>query len=132
MTHRDRQAAPPPSAADRTVRAADRWDVLFDALPPAVRQTLLDKAATCPLTADELPPGAAGLAIQSRLNGQVMQSANTRDMLVPVAETVALLTDRDRWTATRDALRDVRTKLGKPGASGRAADAVLEVATRDL
>jgi 2-keto-4-pentenoate hydratase/2-oxohepta-3-ene-1,7-dioic acid hydratase in catechol pathway len=45
------------------------------------------------VTADELPPGAAGLAIQSRLNGQVMQSANTRDMLVPVAETVALLTE---------------------------------------
>jgi 2-keto-4-pentenoate hydratase/2-oxohepta-3-ene-1,7-dioic acid hydratase in catechol pathway len=45
------------------------------------------------VTADELPPGAVGLAIQSRLNGQVMQSANTRDMLVPVAETVALLTE---------------------------------------
>jgi acylpyruvate hydrolase len=45
------------------------------------------------VSADELPPGAAGLAIQSRLNGQVMQSANTRDMLVPVAETVALLTE---------------------------------------
>jgi acylpyruvate hydrolase len=45
------------------------------------------------VTVDELPPGAAGLAIQSRLNGQVMQSANTSDMLVPVAETVALLTE---------------------------------------
>ena len=45
------------------------------------------------VTADELPPGAAGLAIQSRLNDQVMQSANTSDMLVPVAETVALLTE---------------------------------------
>jgi acylpyruvate hydrolase len=45
------------------------------------------------VTADELPPGAAGLAIQSRLNGQIMQSANTSDMLVPVAETVALLTE---------------------------------------
>lgn len=43
------------------------------------------------VTADELPPGAAGLAIESRLNGKVMQKANTSDMLFPVAETVALL-----------------------------------------
>ncbi len=43
------------------------------------------------VTADELPPGAAGLSIQSRLNGKVMQDANTSDMLFPVAETVALL-----------------------------------------
>jgi acylpyruvate hydrolase len=45
------------------------------------------------VTADELPPGAVGLTIESRLNGQVMQHANTRDMIVPVAETVALLTE---------------------------------------
>ncbi len=43
------------------------------------------------VTADELPAGAAGLSIQSRLNGQVMQNANTGDMIFPVAETVALL-----------------------------------------
>ena len=45
------------------------------------------------VTADELPPGAAGLRIEGRLNGQVMQSANTRDMLFGVAETVALLAE---------------------------------------
>lgn len=45
------------------------------------------------VTADELPPGAAGLSIQSRLNGLVMQKANTRDMIFPVDETVALLTE---------------------------------------
>jgi 2-keto-4-pentenoate hydratase/2-oxohepta-3-ene-1,7-dioic acid hydratase in catechol pathway len=45
------------------------------------------------VTADELPPGATGLAIRSRLNGQVMQDANTRDMIFPVNETVALLTE---------------------------------------
>ena len=45
------------------------------------------------VTADELPPGAAGLAIQSRLNGEVMQSANTRDMIFAVDETVELLTE---------------------------------------
>jgi len=45
------------------------------------------------VTADELPPGAAGLSIQSRLNGTVMQNADTSDMLFPVAETVALLSE---------------------------------------
>ncbi|HEX3500990.1 MAG TPA: fumarylacetoacetate hydrolase family protein [Stellaceae bacterium] len=45
------------------------------------------------VTADELPLGAVGLTIESRLNGHVMQHANTRDMIVPVAETVALLTE---------------------------------------
>lgn len=45
------------------------------------------------VTADELPPGATGLRIQSRLNGQVMQDANTSDMIFSVAETIALLAD---------------------------------------
>ena len=47
----------------------------------------------CFVTADELPPGATGLSIQSRLNGKVMQNANTSDMIFPVAETVALLSE---------------------------------------
>jgi 2-keto-4-pentenoate hydratase/2-oxohepta-3-ene-1,7-dioic acid hydratase in catechol pathway len=45
------------------------------------------------VTPDELPPGAKGLTIKSLLNGQVMQSANTSDMLFPVDETIALLTE---------------------------------------
>ena len=45
------------------------------------------------VTADDLPPGAVGLKIQSRLNGQVMQNANTTDMIWGVAETLALLTE---------------------------------------
>jgi acylpyruvate hydrolase len=45
------------------------------------------------ITADELPPGAAGLSIRSILNGKVMQDANTRDMLFPVAETVEILSE---------------------------------------
>lgn len=45
-------------------------------------------------------------------------------------EAVRFLTDSGRFEATREALRDVRAKLGAPGASGRAADAVLEVAAR--
>jgi 2-keto-4-pentenoate hydratase/2-oxohepta-3-ene-1,7-dioic acid hydratase in catechol pathway len=43
------------------------------------------------VTADELPPGAVGLHIESRLNGTVMQSANTADMIFPVDETIVLL-----------------------------------------
>ena len=43
------------------------------------------------VTADELPPGGAGLRIQSRLNGRVMQDANTSDMVFGVARTIALL-----------------------------------------
>ncbi len=43
------------------------------------------------VTADELAPGATGLRICSRLNGQVMQDANTSDMIFSVAETIHLL-----------------------------------------
>jgi acylpyruvate hydrolase len=45
------------------------------------------------VSADELPPGAEGLRIQSRLNGTVMQDANTKDMIWNVRETIALLTE---------------------------------------
>jgi acylpyruvate hydrolase len=45
------------------------------------------------VTADELAPGATGLRIQSRLNGQLMQDANTSDMIFSVAETIALLSE---------------------------------------
>jgi 2-keto-4-pentenoate hydratase/2-oxohepta-3-ene-1,7-dioic acid hydratase in catechol pathway len=44
------------------------------------------------VTPDELPPGAKGLNIQSRLNGQVMQSDNTANMMFPIAETLAYVT----------------------------------------
>ena len=44
------------------------------------------------------------------------------------AETLALLTDRGRADDTRRALEQVRARLGGPGASGRAAEAVLAVA----
>ena len=43
--------------------------------------------------AAELPPGAVGLKIQSRLNGQVMQSSDTSLMLSPVVEALCLLTE---------------------------------------
>ena len=41
------------------------------------------------VTADELPPGASGLRLQCRLNGRVVQDANTRDMIFDVATLVA-------------------------------------------
>ncbi len=43
------------------------------------------------VTADELAPGATGLRIRSRLNGETMQDANTSDMIFSVAETIHLL-----------------------------------------
>ncbi len=45
------------------------------------------------VTPDELPPGADGLRIQSRLNGQVMQDANTKSFLWGVVETLVLITE---------------------------------------
>ncbi len=44
------------------------------------------------VTPDEVPPGGKGLKIQTRLNGQVMQSDNTANMMFPVAETLAYVT----------------------------------------
>jgi acylpyruvate hydrolase len=44
------------------------------------------------VTADELPPGAAGLRIEANLCGEPLQSATTSDMIFPVAEAIALLT----------------------------------------
>lgn len=41
------------------------------------------------VTADELPPGGAGLSIRSRLNGQIMQDGNTRDMMFSVARIIS-------------------------------------------
>lgn len=45
------------------------------------------------VTADELPPGASGLRIQGRLNGEVVQDASTSDMIFPVDQTIALLAE---------------------------------------
>jgi acylpyruvate hydrolase len=45
------------------------------------------------VTADELPPGCTGLRIESRLNGQVMQHANTSEMVFGVARTISLLSE---------------------------------------
>lgn len=45
------------------------------------------------VTADELPAGAVGLHIQARLNGVVMQDANTKDMIFDVATLVSVCSE---------------------------------------
>ena len=45
------------------------------------------------VTADELPPGATGLRLQTRLNGQVLQEADTRDMIFDVATLVSVCSE---------------------------------------
>jgi len=44
------------------------------------------------VSADELPELGKGLKIESRLNGKVMQSDNTANMMFPVAETLVYIT----------------------------------------
>jgi len=44
------------------------------------------------VSADEVPRGAKGLKIMSRLNGNTMQSDNTDNMMFPLAETLVYLT----------------------------------------
>ena len=45
------------------------------------------------VTPDELPAGASGLAIASRLNGVTMQDSNTANMMFPVAKTIAIVSE---------------------------------------
>jgi acylpyruvate hydrolase len=44
------------------------------------------------VTTDELPDAAKGLKIQSRLNGTVMQSDNTDNMMFPIVEMLVYIT----------------------------------------
>ena len=45
------------------------------------------------VTADELPPGAVGLRLRARLNGTVMQDADTKDMIFDVATLVSMISE---------------------------------------
>jgi 2-keto-4-pentenoate hydratase/2-oxohepta-3-ene-1,7-dioic acid hydratase in catechol pathway len=45
------------------------------------------------VTPDELPPGAAGLKIQSRVGTEILQSASTADMMWSVAKTIETLSE---------------------------------------
>ncbi len=45
------------------------------------------------VTADELPPGARGLRLQTRLNGEVVQDANTEDMVFDVESLISVISE---------------------------------------
>lgn len=45
------------------------------------------------VTADELPAGARGLQLETRLNGVTVQSANTRDMVFDVESLIVIISE---------------------------------------
>ena len=45
------------------------------------------------VTADELPDGAMGLKIETRLNGQVVQTSNTEDMVFSVSDLISTISE---------------------------------------
>jgi lipid-A-disaccharide synthase len=70
------------------------------------------------------------LVAGSRIVPELIQSDFTAERTA--AEALKFLTDRDLYDRTRQALTKVRQQLGPPGASARAAQAVLEVANSAL
>jgi lipid-A-disaccharide synthase len=66
------------------------------------------------------------LVAGTRIVPELIQSDFTAERTA--AEALKFLTDRDLYDRTRQALTNVRQQLGQPGASARAAQAVLEVA----
>lgn len=45
------------------------------------------------VTANEVPLGGAGLKIETRLNGNTVQSANTSDLIFPVADLISIISE---------------------------------------
>lgn len=45
------------------------------------------------VSADEVPPGGAGLRLETRVNGETVQSANTSDMVFDTATVVSLVSE---------------------------------------
>ncbi|HYU78498.1 MAG TPA: lipid-A-disaccharide synthase [Vicinamibacterales bacterium] len=68
------------------------------------------------------------LVAGERVVEELIQDDCTPDAVA--REAIDLLTNTDRVTRMKEQLAIVREKLGGPGASGRAADAILEVAER--
>jgi lipid-A-disaccharide synthase len=68
----------------------------------------------------------ANLIAEQRLVPELIQDGCTPARIAE--ETVSLAVDRPRRAAVIAGLREVRDRLARPGASGRAADAVLDVA----
>jgi lipid-A-disaccharide synthase len=70
------------------------------------------------------------LVAGSRIVPELIQSDFTAERTA--AEALKFLTDPDLYARTTQALTDVRRRLGSPGASARAAQAVLDVAHGSL
>src|SRR6266850_3458389 len=68
----------------------------------------------------------ANLVAGHRVVPELIQEDFTAERVA--AETVRFLTDQALASRTREELRRVRERLGEPGASGRAAEAILAVA----
>ena len=47
----------------------------------------------CMVTADELAPGARGLLLETRLNGQTVQSANTDNMVFDIESLIVIISE---------------------------------------
>jgi acylpyruvate hydrolase len=78
------------------------------------------------VTPDELPAGAAGLKIECRVNGEVMQSSNTANLIFDVARTISLLSSFMTLEAG-----DVLV-MGTPGGVGVARDPQVWMKAGDL
>ena len=68
----------------------------------------------------------ANLVAGERIVPELIQDEFTAERVAD--EVLALFTDRDLYAVTQEGLRRVRARLGAPGASGRAAQCVLQVA----
>jgi lipid-A-disaccharide synthase len=72
--------------------------------------------------------GMVNLIAGERIVPELVQDACTPERVAD--EALSLLTNQDRAARMRDGLARVRARLGGPGASERAANAILEVARR--
>jgi lipid-A-disaccharide synthase len=135
-----------PFAATRTVLVHDRTDDVLAAADAVITAsgTATVQAALheCPMVVVyRLSPltyrlgkpfvtvdtyAMANLVAGRRIVPELIQGDFTPERVAD--ETVAFLEDRERHARTREALRRVREQLGAPGASRRAAEAILEVA----
>ena len=72
--------------------------------------------------------GMVNLIAGETIVPELIQNAFTPEAVAQ--EAVAILMDRDRAARIRRGLAKVRERLGAPGASRRAAEAILRVATK--
>jgi lipid-A-disaccharide synthase len=71
--------------------------------------------------------GMVNLIAGEKIVPELIQDAFTAEAVA--AEAVSMLTDRERAATIRAGLARVRARLGGPGASRRAAEAILRVAS---